>query len=74
MATGAQKFAVDVRQSRVFYRRNLAKEFAIVILTKHEDGGRYTFQDPAQFVEDFANAVMERLAAREEQELAGVPK
>ena len=66
-----QSFEQAVRESRIFYRRNLAKALAVALIKKPY-GGQNEFQDPAAKAEDFANAVTERLVAREEQELAKI--
>lgn len=63
-----QSFAEGLRESRVFYRRRLAARLAVEML-RRPVGGKNEFVNPAAYVEDFANAVTERLAAREDQEL-----
>lgn len=66
-----QTFAESVRESRIFYRRQLAQAMTVALL-RRRDAGIGVTANPAAYVEDFANAVTERLAAREEAELTSV--
>lgn len=60
--------ALDSLDSRMRYRRRLAHALAVALMRKPH-GGRSEFANPAEYVEDFAQAVTERLAAREDKEL-----
>lgn len=65
----------DIVESRVFYRRRLAEKITITVLQETLRKGHALndyYQNGAQFIEDLANAVSERLAAREDVELKQV--
>lgn len=64
-------WAKELRYSRPFYRRSLASAIVLELIQEAPNGqlSQYHF-DAAQFIEDLANAITERLAAREEKELA----
>ncbi len=61
-----------VIESRIFYRRRLAEKITITLLqeTLRKGNGLNDFYaNGAQYIEDLANAVAERVAAREDKEL-----
>ena len=61
-----------VIESRIFYRRRLAEKITITLLQetmRKGNGLNDYYANGAQYIEDLANAVAERVAAREDKEL-----
>lgn len=62
----------DIIESRVFFRRRLAEKITITLLQETMRKGTLLsdyYANGAQYIEDLANAIAERVAAREDKEL-----
>ena len=60
----SKRYVEAVTESRIFWRRQLAHDLAVEMV-----GRPNSHPNVAQFVEDFANAVAERVWAREDKEI-----
>ena len=55
----------ELAESLVFFRRRLAQKIVVAMIQATQSNVRNFYHDPAFEAEDLANAVCERLAARE---------
>lgn len=71
--SAVEEYKRAVIESRVAYRRRLAQKIILVLLDKYGSDLDKQYPNVAQYTEDLANAISERLAAREDRELARQP-